>query len=211
MPVRYAMTLGELAQMFNAENKIGADLHVVAMKNWHRRDTYEATGLAWIGPSPNLRSLNAALLYPGIEILQAASVSVGRGTDAPFEVFGAPWMRGIELAAELNRRFVPGVRFVPTRFTPRDGLYKDQACEGIALVITDRASLDSMLMGLEIAALLRKLYPDHFQLEKMIELVGSKETIDRMGKGEAPARIVMSWSDALDAFRKLRAKYLLYP
>jgi uncharacterized protein YbbC (DUF1343 family)/CubicO group peptidase (beta-lactamase class C family) len=211
MPVRYAMTLGELAQMFNAENKIGADLHVIAMKNWHRRDTYEATGLVWIGPSPNLRSLNAALLYPGIEILQAAGVSVGRGTDAPFEVFGAPWMHGIELAAELNRRFVPGVRFAPTRFTPRDGLYKDQACEGIALVITDRASLDSMLMGLEIAALLHKLYPDHFQLEKMIELVGSKEAIDRMGKGEGPARVVMSWADALDAFRKLRAKYLLYP
>jgi uncharacterized protein YbbC (DUF1343 family) len=120
-------------------------------------------------------------------------------------------MRGIELAAELNRRFVPGVRFVPTRFTPRDGLYKDQACEGIALVITDRASLDSMLMGLEIAALLHKLYPDHFQLEKMIELVGSKETIDRLANGEAPARIVMSWADALDAFRKLRAKHLLYP
>jgi uncharacterized protein YbbC (DUF1343 family) len=211
MPVRYAMTLGELAQMFNAENKIGADLHVIAMKNWHRRDTFEATGLAWIGPSPNLRSLNAALLYPGIEILQAAGVSVGRGTDAPFEVFGAPWMHGVELAAELNRHFVPGVRFVPTRFTPRDGLYKDQACEGIALVITDRASLDSMLMGLEIAAMLHKLYPDHFQLEKMIELVGSKETIDRIGKGESPARIVMSWADALDAFRKLRAKYLLYP
>ena len=118
MPVRYGMTPGELAQMFNAENKIGADLHVIAMKNWHRADRFETTGLAWIPPSPNLRSLNAALLYPGIEILQAAGISVGRGTDAPFEVLGAPWIEPGSLAEALNRRFIPGVRFVPTRFTP---------------------------------------------------------------------------------------------
>ncbi len=118
MPVRYGMTPGELAQMFNAENKIGADLHVIAMKDWHRADRFEATGLAWIPPSPNLRSLNAALLYPGIEILQAGGISVGRGTDAPFEVFGAPWIEPVAMADALNRRFIPGVRFVPTRFTP---------------------------------------------------------------------------------------------
>lgn len=210
MPVRYAMTLGELAQMFNAENKIGADLHVVAMKNWHRRDTFEATGLTWIAPSPNLRSLNAALLYPGIEILQAGGVSVGRGTDTPFEVFGAPWINGVELAADLNRRFVPGVRFVPTRFTPRDGLYKDELCQGISLIITDRASLDSMLMGLEIAAALWKRYPDRFALDKTVELIGSQATIERLKKGDAPRRIISDWADELEAFRKMRAKYLIY-
>ena len=113
MPVRYAMTMGELARMFNAENKIGADLHVIAMKNWRRRETYDQTGLAWIPPSPNLRTLNAAFLYPGIEILQAAGVSVGRGTDAPFEIFGAPWIGGGDLAAELSPTQGPGriVRF----------------------------------------------------------------------------------------------------
>ena len=211
MPVRYAMTLGELAQMFNAENKIGADLHVIAMKDWHREDSFGATGLEWIPPSPNLRSLNAALLYPGIEILQAGGVSVGRGTDTPFELFGAPWIRGVELAQELNRRFVPGVHFVPTRFTPNSDLYKGQLCEGISLVITDRASLNSVLMGLEIAATLLKLYPDHFALDKIVELVGNSETMGKLKSGELPTRIVWDWQADLDAFRAMRAKYLIYP
>jgi uncharacterized protein YbbC (DUF1343 family)/CubicO group peptidase (beta-lactamase class C family) len=211
MPVRYAMTLGELAQMFNAENGIGTDLHVIAMKNWHRQDPFEATGLAWIPPSPNLRSLNAALLYPGIEILQAGGVSVGRGTDTPFELFGAPWIHGVELAQELNRQFVPGVHFVPTQFTPDSALYKGELCEGISLVITDRASLNSMLMGLTIAAALQKLYPDHFALDKMIELVGNSETLAKLKSGELPTRIVWDWQLDLDAFRAMRAKYLIYP
>jgi uncharacterized protein YbbC (DUF1343 family)/CubicO group peptidase (beta-lactamase class C family) len=211
MPVRYAMTMGELAQMFNAENKIGADLHVIAMKDWHRGDTFEATGLTWIPPSPNLRSLDAALLYPGIEILQAAGVSVGRGTDTPFEVFGAPWMNGVELARELNGRFVPGVRFVATRFTPSVGLYDKELCEGVALVITDRASLNSMLMGLEIAAALAKLYPKQFAVGNIVELVGSKATVERLKNGDAPTRIVNDWAEEIDAFRKIRAKYLIYP
>jgi len=211
MPVRYAMTLGELAQMFNAENKIGCDLHVIAMKDWHRHDTYDATGLPWIAPSPNLRSLNAALLYPGIEILQSGGVSVGRGTDTPFELFGAPWIRAVELADDLNRRFIPGVRFVPTRFTPAAGLHKGELCEGIALVITDRGSLNSMLMGMEIAAALERLYPEKFQVERIISLVGSAATIARLKKGDAPNAIVADWSDELEAFKKMRAKYLIYP
>jgi len=211
MPVRYAMTLGELAQMFNAENKIGVDLHVIPMKDWHREDPFQTTGLTWIPPSPNLRSLNAALLYPGIEILQAAGVSVGRGTDTPFELFGAPWINGPQLAAELNHRFVPGVRFVPTLFTPDSGLYQGELCHGISLVITDRASLEPMLMGLEIASALHKLYPDHFSYDKMIELVGNADTIAELKSGESPMRIVWDWQPALEKFRKMRAKYLIYP
>jgi len=211
MPVRYGMTLGELAQMFNAEKKIGCDLHVIAMKDWHRRDSYEATGLPWVVPSPNLRTLNAALLYPGIEILQSADISVGRGTDTPFELFGAPWIRATELTDYLNHRFVPGVKFVPTQFTPRAGPHKDQLCGGAALVITDRPSLHSMLMGLEIAAALAKLYPEKFDVEKLLPLVGSAATIARLKKGDAPSVIVADWSDELEAFKKLRARYLLYP
>jgi uncharacterized protein YbbC (DUF1343 family) len=211
MPVRYGMTLGELAQMFNAENKIGCELHVIAMADWHRDDWFEMTGLPWVAPSPYLRSLNAALLYPGIEILQDAGVSVGRGTDTPFELFGAPWIRATQLAQNLSRRFVPGVRFVPTRFTPRAGLYKGQLCEGIALVITDRASLHSMLMGLEIAAALFELYPDKFDVQRILRLVGSGATIARLKKGDAPTRIVADWSAELEAFKKMRAKYLRYP
>ena len=210
MPVRYGMTLGELAQMFNAENKIGADLHVIAMKDWRRQDRFESTGLTWIPPSPNLRSLNAALLYPGIEILQAGGISVGRGTNAPFEVFGAPWIEAVAVADELNRRFIPGVRFVPTRLTPMSDLYARQLCGGISLVITDRASVNSMLMGLEIAALLHRKYPSNFQLEKINELLGSTATIDRLKAGDAPSRIVLDGQPELDAFRELREKYLLY-
>jgi len=211
MPVRYGMTAGELQLLLNTENHIGVDLHVIAMKDWRRRDWYEATGLPWLAPSPNLRSLNAALLYPGIEILQSAGVSVGRGTDTPFELFGAPWIHATELADYLHRRFVPGVRFVPTRFTPHADPYKDQPCEGIALVITDRPSLHSMLMGLEIAAALAKLYPDRFDVQKTITLVGNQATIDRLKKGDAPTAIVADWADQLDAFLKIRAKYLIYP
>jgi uncharacterized protein YbbC (DUF1343 family)/CubicO group peptidase (beta-lactamase class C family) len=210
MPVRYAMTMGELAQMFNAENKLGAELRVIAMRDWHRRDFYEGTGLVWIPPSPNLRSLNAALLYPGIEILQAAGVSVGRGTNTPFELFGAPWIHGVDLATQLNSRFIPGVRFVPTRFTPREGLYRDQLCEGIALVITDRQSLRAMLMSLEIAAGLAKSYPDYFALEKIMPLLGSAATIEWLQRGDAPARVVWEGEEDLATFDKMREKYLIY-
>ncbi len=210
MPVRHGMTVGELARMFNEENKIGTALHVVTMKDWRRRDMFEATGLPWTAPSPNLRSLDAALLYPGIEILQSAGVNVGRGTETPFELFGAPWIKSVDLAAYLNRRFVPGVRFVPTRFTPNAGPYKGEACEGMALIITDRATLNSMLMGLEVAAALWKMYPDNFKVDKLITLLGNAAALERLKKGDAPTRIVDEASDEIEAFRKLRAKYLLY-
>jgi uncharacterized protein YbbC (DUF1343 family) len=210
MPARYAMTVGELARMFNAENKIGADLHVVAMQGWRRRDMYDRTGLAWIPPSPNLRTLNAAFLYPGIEILQAGGVSVGRGTDAPFERFGAPWIRADELAAELTRRRIPGLRFAPAKFTPAEGIYSGLACQGVAITITDPGTLRSMRMGLEIADALHRLYPARFQLAKIIELLGSQSTLDRLERGDAPAEIVAGWGADLEQFRRMREKYLLY-
>lgn len=210
MPVRYGMTIGELARMFNAENKIGADLQVITMKGWRRRETYDQTGLAWIPPSPNLRTLDAAFLYPGVEILQAGGVSVGRGTDAPFEIFGAPWIHADGLAAELDRRRISGVRFTAAQFTPRDGLYSGQPCEGVRIEITRRASLDSMRMGLEVADALHRLYPDKFQLEKIITLLGSQATLEGLESGDPPARIVAGWADELSQFRRTRAKYLLY-
>jgi uncharacterized protein YbbC (DUF1343 family) len=211
MPVRYAMTLGELAQMFNAENKIGADLHVIEMKRWRRSERFEATGLTWIPPSPNLRTLNATLLYPGIEILQAGGISVGRGTPAPFEIFGAPWIEADKLADNLNRRNVAGVRFAPAHFTPASGIYQAQSCGGVSLTIADPGALRSMTMGLEIASTLTKMYPEEFHLEKIIELLGSASTVARLQKGDSPAAIVASWAGDLAAFRKMRDNYLLYP
>ncbi len=210
LPTVHGMTVGELAQLFNAENKIGAELHVVKMEDWRRSDTFESTGLYWIAPSPNLRSLDAALLYPGVEILQAAGVSVGRGTDTPFELLGAPWMNGVQVAEFLNKRFVPGVLFVPVRFTPRDGLHKGRACEGVSLVITDRAALHSMLMGLELTQALWKLYPLQFDIDKTITLIANADTVARVKKGDNPAWIVSDWTNELVKFQQMRAKYLLY-
>jgi uncharacterized protein YbbC (DUF1343 family) len=210
MPVRYGMTMGELAQMFNEENKIGADLHVEAMLGWRRSETYDQTGLKWIAPSPNLRSIDEAFLYPGIEVLQAGGVSVGRGTDTPFEVVGAPWIRSSELAAELEQRKIPGVSFIAAKFTPGEAVYKGKACEGVRISIADRSALDSLRLGLEIADALRRLYPGKFQTEKTIELLGSQATVDRMTRGDVPAQIVAGWSGDLEKFRAMREKYLLY-
>jgi len=210
MPVRYAMTLGELARMFNAENHIGADLRVIPMQGWSRAFTYNATGLAWIAPSPNLPTFHADLLYPGVEILQAAGVSVGRGTDTPFELFGAPHMDAENLAEALDRRGVPGVEFEPVNFAPQSGLYAGQICGGVSIGITKRAEFRPMLMGLEIAETLAHLYPNQFDVTKMIELLGSQSTVDQLARGVPPAQIVAGWRGDLDRFRALREKYLLY-
>jgi uncharacterized protein YbbC (DUF1343 family) len=211
MPVRMAMTLGEMAQMFNAEKKIGCDLHIIRMKHWRRKMWFHETGLHWINPSPNLRSEEAGILYPGLEILQAGGVSVGRGTEEPFELVGAPWIRGEEFAAYLNRRAIPGVRFESRKFTPDAGLFKGELCEGVQVLLGDRNSLQSMRMGMEIAAALAGLYPGKFETPKMIALAGNGETIKQLQEGRDPLAIVASWSLELETFRKMRAKYLLYP
>jgi uncharacterized protein YbbC (DUF1343 family) len=210
LPVVYAMTLGELARMFASENKMGLDLHVIDMKNWHRSQTFDQTGLTWIPPSPNLRTLNEAFLYPGIEILQAAGVSVGRGTDAPFEQLGAPWIHTDALLNSLIPRQIPGVSFTATTFTPSDGLYKGEACAGVKLTITDRDAFDSIRTGLEIADALHRLYPERFEVTKLMDLLASQTTLDALIAYQAPAGIIASWDSELVEFRALRAKYLLY-
>jgi uncharacterized protein YbbC (DUF1343 family) len=210
MPVRYAMTLGELAQMFNAENKIGANLHVVGMQDWKRNDDYDQTGLAWIPPSPNLRTVDAAFLYPGIEILQAGGISVGRGTATPFELLGAPWIQADAFAGVLIRRKIPGVTFGQTGFTPSDGVYAGEPCEGITIKVVDRSALGSMRVGLEIADVLRRMYQDKFDVEKTIALLGSKSTVEQLAGGDRPKQIIASWDADLEKFRALRAKYLIY-
>jgi uncharacterized protein YbbC (DUF1343 family) len=210
MPVRMGMTLGEMAQMINAENKIGCDLHVIRMRNWKRSDWFDETGLPWVNPSPNLHSAYAEILYPGLEILQAGGVSVGRGTGHPFEFVGAPWIHGDELAGDLNRQKIPGVRFEATQFTPSSGSYKGQLCPGVKVVVTDRNALEPLRMGMEIALALEKLYPDKFEPSKMIELVGNSATIKQLMAGTSAAAIVEGWNQELEEFRKIRAKYLLY-
>lgn len=210
LPVRYGLTIGELAQLFNAENHIGADLHVITMKNWHRNYFFESTGIRWIPPSPNLRTPKGSVLYPGVEILQNAGVSAGRGTQTPFEEFGAPWLNGDEVAAALNERHLPGLHFAAQPFIPIVGLYSGQRCGGVAIRITDRYKVRSMHMGLEIAAVLQKLYPKQFDPAKLLELTGNSETVQQLQSGVAPEKIVASWSDSLAAFDKVRRKYFLY-
>jgi uncharacterized protein YbbC (DUF1343 family) len=210
LPIRYGLTIGELAQLFNAENHIGADLHVVTMKNWHRNYFFESTGVRWIPPSPNLRTPKGAVLYPGLEILQNAGVSVGRGTEAPFEEFGAPWMSGDDVAPALNSLRLPGLRFVAQPFIPAAGLYSGQRCGGVAVRITDRAAVRSVRMGLEIAVVLRKLYPAQFDPAKLLDLTGNAETIRLLGENTSPEKIVASWSADLAAFEQMRKKYFLY-
>jgi uncharacterized protein YbbC (DUF1343 family) len=210
MPLVYGMTLGELAQMFNAENKTGVELHVVEMKNWHRSESYDQTGLPWIPPSPNLRTLNEAFLYPGIEILQPTGVSVGRGTDTPFEVVGAPWIHSDDLLNSLSPRQVPGVRFSAASFTPSGGLYSGQACAGVKIEIVDRDAFVSVRVGLEIADALHRLYPERFQITKLMDLLGSQTSVDALIAYQSPASIIASWAGDLAAFRAMRAKYLIY-
>jgi uncharacterized protein YbbC (DUF1343 family) len=210
LPVRYALTIGELAQFLNTENHINAQLHVIPMKNWHRNYFFESTGLKWIPPSPNLRTLKGSLLYPGLEILQNAGVSVGRGTEAPFEEFGAPWINGEEVAALLNAKSLPGLHFVNQPFIPVSGLYAGQHCGGVGVRVTDRAALRSMRVGLEIAAALHKKYPDQFDVTKILLLLGNDSTLQQLQSGTAPAEIIASWAKDLAAYDVIRRRYFLY-
>ncbi len=210
MPVQHAMTLGELARLFNAENKIGADLSVVKTRGYRHDAWFDETGLAWVNPSPNLRTPDAAILYPGVALIEQTNVSVGRGTATPFMLVGAPWIDGKALAAHLQRRAIPGVAFEPASFTPAADKHAGKRCNGVRITLSDRAALDAPLMGIELAAALRRLYPQTFTLRDMLALLGSRQTLAAIEAGEDPAAIAQGWRAGLQAFAGLRAKYLLY-
>ena len=181
------------------------------MQNWRRDDWFDDTGLPWVNPSPNMRSMVAATLYPGIGAIEYSNLSVGRGTDTPFEQVGAPWIDGRALAAALNARQLPGVRFYPVTFTPSAGSkLGGQACHGVFVIVTDRDRLRPVRVGIEIAAALSKAYGAAFKLEDNAPLIGSTQTIERIRAGEDPAAIAASWRAAEDAWRLMRARYLLY-
>jgi uncharacterized protein YbbC (DUF1343 family)/CubicO group peptidase (beta-lactamase class C family) len=210
IPVRHGMTLGELAQMFNVEHNIRAKLTVIAMQGWMRGDWYDSTSLEWTNPSPNLRSLTAATLYPGVALVEGTNVSVGRGTDTPFELLGAPWINARELSQYLNARQIPGVRFVPVTFTPFSSNFAGQSCRGVNLVLTDRDVLDAPELGIELASALLKLYPEQFHGEKMNDILASQAVYAAIAKSEDPRRIALDWQDDLLKFQQLRQKYLIY-
>jgi uncharacterized protein YbbC (DUF1343 family)/CubicO group peptidase (beta-lactamase class C family) len=210
VPVRHGMTMGELAKMFNTERNINARLTVVPMDGWMRGDWYDATGLPWINPSPNMRSLTEATLYPGVGLVEGTNVSVGRGTDTPFELLGAPWIKGKELAQYLNARNISGVRFVPMTFTPTASNYSGQKCEGVNIFVVERNALDTGELGIELASALHKLYPEQYHMDRMIELLGNQSVYDAIASGQDPRRIAEDWREPLEKFMQVRQKYLIY-
>lgn len=209
IPVRHGMTIGELAKLFNQDRKIGCDLKVIEMVGWRRTTWFDETNLVWVNPSPNMRSLNEATLYPGIGLLETTNVSVGRGTDTPFEVVGAPWMDGQKLALELNRVPLAGVRYVPIRFTPSSSVFKGEECSGVNIIVTDRARFRPVAVGLRIAVTLRKLYPE-WKVDSYLRLLVNSNALERIKRGESEADIVSSWLAGLEEFKKRRASVLIY-
>jgi uncharacterized protein YbbC (DUF1343 family) len=180
------------------------------MRHWARAQWFDETALEWVNPSPNMRNLIQATLYPGIAAFEFANVSVGRGTDTPFEQIGAPWIDGRRLAEALNARAIPGVRVYPVRFTPGASKFAGDSCSGVYFVVTDREALKPVRLGVEIASALTKLFPSQIDFGKTALLLGSAETLNRIRAGDDPATIAASWALAESQWRRLRAKYLLY-
>ena len=210
MPTRHGLTLGEMARVFKAERGIGVELEVVAMEGWRRRMWYDETGLLWLNPSPNLRSVGQTVLYPGIGSIEGTNLSVGRGTGTPFEHLGAPWIDGRQLAEVLNARSLDGVQFYPVEFTPESSIYAGEACQGVRITVTNREMVRSVRVGLEIATALYRLYPTVFNLEGALRLFGSRETIERIQAGDDPSDIATDWLPGEREWSERVAPYLLY-
>lgn len=210
LPLRHGMTLGELAKLFNEEKHIDADLTVIPMRGWLRGDWFDSTGELWLNPSPDIHNLNESLLYPAVALIENTNVSVGRGTDMPFELVGSPYFLPKELANYLNSRNIGGVRFVPTTFTPNSGPYARRECFGVNIMVTNREQLDVAELGLELAAALHRLYPMGYDLGKLNQSLVSQKAFAALEAGQDPHRIEGDWRDQLEQFMELRAKYLLY-
>jgi len=209
VPLRHGLTVGELARMYNTEKNFDADLTVIPIEGWRREMWFDETGLPWTNQSPNMRSLAGATLYPGIG-LHETPLCVGRGTDKPFELIGAPYIDDVQLANELTRAGLPGVRFVPVRFTPTYSTFKDKSCAGVAFVITDRDKLNAVDLGLELGLILQRLYPNDFALAKVNTLLQHRTTIDAIKAGKSLSEIKQTWAAELAAFEKRREPFLLY-
>lgn len=210
LPVRHGMTIGELAQMFRAKLKLDLELIVVPVENWDRSKFWDSTGQTWINPSPNMRCLTQAVLYPGIGLMETTNVSVGRGTDTPFEVLGAPWMNGRRLAADLNSQEIPGVAFVPVVFVPKSSKFQDEQCRGINIIITDRSRFRPLRTGFSIAATVRRLFPDDWETDGYLRLLGNQQTLDAVVRGDSVTNVLATARQGVKQFRKRRQPFLLY-
>jgi uncharacterized protein YbbC (DUF1343 family) len=210
LPVRHGMTVGELAKLFAAERKLAVDLDVVKCENWKRGDLFDKTNLTWVNPSPNMRGLTAALLYPGIGLLETTNISVGRGTDRPFEWIGAPWLDGAKLAAALNSAGLPGVRVVPMTLTPSSSVHAKKVCGGVNIIVDEWSKFDPLKTGLTIAVALRDLFPDGWQTERYDRLLVHTATYEGFKAGKSVPELTKNWAGDLRAFRERRKPHLLY-
>lgn len=211
IPLRHGMTVGEIAKMFQAERTPKAELDVVPCVGWLRGDYFDTTGLPWINPSPNMRCLTQAILYPGVGLLETTNISVGRGTDTPFEWIGAPWLDGLTMAAELNRRKLPGLTFTPMARTPSSSKHANKLCGGVHIGLIDRAKADPILLGLTLIDLLRAQYPKEWDPKRIDTLLVHKSTYDRIMAGTPVAPLAQPWSIEAAAFHARRQQYLIYP
>ena len=210
LPVRHGMTIGELAGMFRTELEISCDLSVVKMRHWERRFAFDATGQTWINPSPNMRSSTQALLYPGVGLLETTNLSVGRGTDTPFEIIGAPWMDGRKLARAINGTALPGLRCVPIRFTPKASKHEGKVCSGVRFLITNRAILDPIRLGMELSCRLRELHRDQWDARRYNRLLANREVLEMVRSGKSADAVMQTIERQVGAFYQRRAPFLLY-
>ncbi len=213
IPTQHGMTIGELAKMFNEESGIGCNLTVIPMKNWTRTMYWDETGLVWRNPSPNMKTLAGALLYPGLGILETTNLSMGRGTEIPFEIYGAPWLDGKALASKMNSCGLNGIRFVPWEFTPtgRPHKYCGQRCSGVKVTIYDRRALDCTLAALYMMKTIRELHPGHYKFLAGFRFhMGCGDVEKWIKSGMDPVEIKERKLPAIEAFKKRRQKYLLY-
>lgn len=210
LPVRHGMTAGEIAGMFKAELSLNVDLRVIPVENWNRQQMFDWTGRLWINPSPNMRSLTQALLYPGIGLWETTNISVGRGTDTPFERIGAPWMNGLDLARRLQSEQLSGITFIPFEFTPDSSKYANERCGGVQFLIVDRSTFDPLRTGIAVAVALRELYPNEWETKSLNRLLGSEAVQQAILDGRSVDQIVALYQAGLDQFKTRRAKYLIY-
>ena len=210
LPVRHGMTAGELASMFRAELKLDVDLEIIQVEGWKRNQMFDQTGLLWTNPSPNMRSLTQAILYPGVGLLEITNVSVGRGTDTPFEVVGAPWIEARQFAAHLNNAGLGGVRFVPVRFVPASSKYTNETCNGVNIIVTDRARFHPLSTGIQLMCSLKALHGEEWDRKNLNTLLCSRKTVEAVEAGRSVNDIEPLWAEELARFLNRRRRFLRY-
>jgi len=210
IPLRHGMTIGELARMMVGEAGIRVDLQIVRCEGWQRADWWQHTGLPWINPSPNMRRLTQALTYPGIGLVEGTNVSVGRGTDTPFEILGAPWIDARRFAADLNARKLPGVTFVPVHFTPTSSKHKSKRCGGVQILVTDWRSYEAVRTGVHVACSLHALFGEAWDTKRLDWLLKDEASTAAILQGTPADEILATWNGKLRTFGMRRRAFLIY-